>query len=440
MHFQKVKIYTLSVFALFYSISSLAQQTKDPFKINLSENGTSYIKFGMNFQVWGRYTELNSGSKIGNNVTSNTYDIVLRRLRLQAFGMLTEKVFMHLQLGQNNINNLQNSGQSNTALSILDALGEYHFSDKLHIGAGLTGWGAGTTRYSAQSSSTQLTLDNPLYQQNINTSAIFGNRNLSIYAKGIFNKLNYRIAVTKPFQNNTNNLNFNSTVSTEIPRMQYSGIFTYNFFEKETNTTPYSKATYLGTKRILNIGLGYLYQNKAMWHQDATTPSITKHDNLNVLGFDLFYDNPISSKGDAITLYVAYNNCNYGKNYIRSIAIPNPAINDSSLINGSGNGFIGVGTGNIFYSQAGYLFAKSENSKTKGKTQIYAAGQIADLETLETPMSLYELGVNYYLTGIVSPKITLGYQNRAVFEKVLSGKNPQIDRKSMLALQFQASF
>jgi hypothetical protein len=48
-------------------------------------------------------------------------------------GMLTDKVF-HIQFGQNNINFTQNSGPSNAPLSILDAVGEYHFNDQFHLG------------------------------------------------------------------------------------------------------------------------------------------------------------------------------------------------------------------------------------------------------------------------------------------------------------------
>jgi hypothetical protein len=36
---------------------------------------------------------------------------------------------------------------------------------------------------------------------------------------------------------------------------------------------------------------------------------------------------------------------------ILSISTPDPAVVDSSLLNGSGNGFIGVGTGNIYYDK-----------------------------------------------------------------------------------------
>jgi hypothetical protein len=354
-------------------------------------------------------------------------------------GMLTENVFFHIQLGQNNINFTQNTGPSNTPLSVLDALGEYHFSEKLHLGGGLTGWGAGTTRYSGNSSSSQLTLDAPIYQQNINISSTFGNRNLSIYAKGMFDKLSYRVAITNPYRNATSSLNLNSTISTATPKAQYSGMLTYAFADKETNTEPYNKGTYLGTKEIFNVALGYLTQSKAMWRVDPNDATGVLYDDMNILGLDVFYDKPIGGKGNALTLYAAYNNCNFGKNYTRSIATPNPAVADGSLINGSGNGFIGVGTGNIYYGQVGYLFSKPTNPNVKGRVQAYAAGQIADLEALDSPMSMYELGANYYLTGTLGPKLSLGYQSRAIFEKT-AVKYPQSDRKDMLVLQFQVSF
>ena len=417
-----------------------AQETKNPFKVNLSEDGSKYIKFGANFQLWGRYTELNPNSKIGDNVVSHSTDIVIRRLRLQAIGMLTDNVFFHIQLGQNNINFTQNTGPSNTPLSVLDALGEYHFSEKFHLGGGLTGWGAGTTRYSGNSSSTQLTLDAPIYQQNINISSTFGNRNLSLYAKGMFDRLSYRIAITNPYRNATSSLNLNSTVSTNTPKAQYSGMLTYAFADKEANSEPYNKGSYLGTKKIFNIAAGYMKQAKAMWRVDPNNSGGILYEDMNILGLDIFYDKPFSKKGDALTLYAAYNNCDFGKNYIRSIAVPNPAINDTSLINGSGNGFIGVGTGDIYYGQIGYLFSKPTNPNIKGRIQVYAAGQIADLEVLNNPMSMYELGANYYLTGTFGPKISLGYQNRAIFEKTSNTAYPQSDRKDMLVLQFQVSF
>ncbi|PTT04061.1 hypothetical protein DBR27_09830, partial [Flavobacterium sp. HMWF030] len=426
-----LRIVLILLFIVLNTISVLAQEK--PFNVvNISPDGAKYIKFGMNLQVWGRYSELNPGSKVGTTQVDETYDIVIRRLRLQAMGMITDNIFFHLQLGQNNINFTQNNGPSNAPLSVMDALGEYHFSNKLHIGGGLTAWGAGTTRYSANSSSSQLTLDTPMYQQFSNTSSTFGNRNLSIYAKGYLGKFNYRVAVTNPYRNTTNNLGLDSSISTETPRAQYSGILTYAFLDKESIEDAYHKGTYLGTKKVFNVALGYMAQANAMWH--LTPDAKIAYDDMKVLGFDVFYDSPISKRGDAITAYAAFNNNNYGKNYIQSVNTPNPAIGDNTLINGSGAGFLGVGTGNIYYAQFGYLFAKSENADRKGRFQPYAATQIADLEALNTPMTMYELGVNYYTTGTLGPKFSLNYQNRAIYDKTLTGQYKQSDRLGMVVL------
>ncbi|MCA1918430.1 MAG: OprO/OprP family phosphate-selective porin [Flavobacterium piscis] len=432
-----LRLALILLFVILNAISVLAQEK--PFNVvNISPDGSKYIKFGMNLQVWGRYAELNEGSKIGTNQVSDTYDIVIRRLRLQAMGMITDNIFFHLQLGQNNINFTQNNGPSNAPISVMDALGEYHFNKSLHIGGGLTAWGSGTTRYSANSSSSQLTLDTPMYQQFINTSSTFGNRNLSIYAKGDLGKFNYRVAITNPYRNANNNLGLNSTLSTETPRAQYSGILTYSFLDKESIEDAYHKGTYLGTKKVFNVSLGYLTQAKAMWH--LTPDATVAYDDMNVLGFDVFYDSPINANGAALTAYAAFNNNNYGKNYIQSVNTPNPAIGDNTLINGSGAGFIGVGTGNIYYAQLGYLFGKSDNESKKGRFQPYAATQIADLEALDTPMTMYELGVNYYTTGTLGPKFSLNYQNRAVYDKTLIGAYKQSDRLGMVVLQCQVSF
>ncbi|MFG4002423.1 hypothetical protein [Flavobacterium aquidurense] len=432
-----LRIVLILLFIILNTINVLAQEK--PFNVvNITPDGSKYIKFGMNLQVWGRYSELNPNSKIGINEVDETFDVVIRRLRLQAMGMLTDNIFFHLQLGQNNINFTQNNGPSNAPLSVMDALGEYHFSEKLHIGGGLTAWGAGTTRYSANSSSSQLTLDTPMYQQFANTSSTFGNRNLSIYAKGYLGKFNYRAAITNPYRNSNNNLGLNSTVSTETPRAQYSGILTYSFLDKESLEDAYHKGTYLGTKKVFNIALGYMTQAKAMWH--LTPDATVAYDDMKVLGFDVFYDSPINAKGAALTAYAAFNNNNYGKNYIQSVNTPNPAIGDNTLINGSGAGFIGVGTGNIYYAQLGYLFGKSDNEAKKGRFQPYAATQIADLEALDTAMTMYELGVNYYTTGTLGPKFSLNYQNRAVYDKTLIGAYKQSDRLGMVVLQCQVSF
>jgi hypothetical protein len=439
MKFLKTRVLVLLSIAFFGSLKLEAQtEKKKPFVLNLSEDGKQYIKFGMNTQVWARYTELNPNSAIGTNVVDHSEDIVIRRLRLQALGMLTENIFFHVQIGQNNINFASNTPSAQ--LAILDLLGEYHFNDKLHIGGGLTGWGAGTTRYSAQSSSSQLTLDTPIYQQNVNISSTFGNRNLSIYAKGLINKLSYRFAITNPYVNNSV-VGVNSSVSSSTPRAQYSAMTTYHFFETESTAEPFNKGTYLGIKKILNLGIGYMTQLKAMSHKSTLDPSVTEFDDMKVFGADVFYEAPLSVKGSALTLYGAFNNCNYGKNYTRTIAVPNPAKPNTNY-SGSGNGFIGVGTGNIYYTQVGYLFGKNSDEAKTGRFQMYASTEIAALEALDKPMTMYELGLNYYFKNNLGPKVTLGYQNRSIFENldIATNKLTQTDRKGMVILQMQVNF
>jgi len=416
------------------TVSLRAQAPKKPFTVNLSEDGKKYIKFGANAQIWGRYTELNNGSRVGNDLTTDAYDIVIRRLRLQAMGMLADKVFFHFQLGQNNINFLQNNNPSNSPLSIMDALGEYHFSNQFQVGGGINGWGAGTTRYSAQSSSSQLTVDAPIYQQN-NISGTFGNRNLTIYAKGMIDKWSYRIGVTNPYRNSSSAVGTSASVSNQTPNAQFLGMLTYQFLDKESNMEPYNKATYLGAKNVFNIGIGYMFQKDAMWRKSSSIANDTIFENMGVLGIDVFYERPLSAKGNTLTAYAAFNNCNYGENYLRMLATPNPASS------GTGSGFYGIGTGNIFYSQIGYLFPKANKEKAIARVQAYTAIEYASLNALNSPMTMIEAGVNYYITGTLGPKFTLGYQNRSVFEpKTGEQKLFQTTRNHMLTAQLQVNF
>jgi hypothetical protein len=44
-----------------------------------------------------------------------------------------------------------------------------------------------------------------------------------------------------------------------------------------------------------------------MWRVNPNDATSILYDDMNVLGLDVFYD-PISAKGDALTIYAAYNN------------------------------------------------------------------------------------------------------------------------------------
>lgn len=146
--FGKHLITATGAFTLAFSAG--VQMTKDR-KILLNEDGSQYLKFTMAAQVWARNTNLNPGSTI-NGYTSNNYsDIGIRRMRIQMFGQIADRVNIYTQIGQNNFNFLSDRKQG---FFIHDATGEYEaVRNKLSLGAGLTGW-SGLARFASPSEGT----------------------------------------------------------------------------------------------------------------------------------------------------------------------------------------------------------------------------------------------------------------------------------------------
>ena len=57
-------------------------------------------------------------------------------------------------------------------------------------------------------------------------------------------------------------------------------------------------------------------------------------------------------------------------------------------------------------------------------------------EALQKSMTMYELGLNYYIHGTVLNKLSLEYQSRPVYTKS-GGAYTEDGRKGMVVLQFQ---
>jgi hypothetical protein len=119
-----------------------------------------------------------------------------------------------------------------------------------------------------------LAYDAPLYQQSTNDATDQFLRKLSVYAKGKLGKLDYRLVLSKPMiaqkSAAVGPLNTNSDFSMKPPKLQGSGYLMYQFLDEESNLTPYVTGTYLGKKKVFNIGAGFQYQPDAMWHTTAT--------------------------------------------------------------------------------------------------------------------------------------------------------------------------
>ncbi|MHB8259441.1 MAG: hypothetical protein ACYDCN_04620 [Bacteroidia bacterium] len=456
-----------------------APLSKDGFKLNFKEDGSTWAKINFTSQLWLMDNQNNPGSTVNGVGTANSYQAALRRTRLIISSQVTDKVFIFGNIQADGITTVNPAGR-NTPLQVLDMTVEYKLLGKhLTMGGGLSGW-SGLSRYSNPQISTFLGADAPLYQQATSGINDVISRMMGIYAKGKFGKFDYRLSLNIPYPaintptaisnsvtvaSTTINPQFNaSEFATNKLQPQVQGYFMYQFLDQESNQTPYANTvgSYLGTKRVLNIGTGFRYQQNAMWQgnyaqgtNSTGTQIYTLKDTTRTAMFlwsvDLFYDAPINKeKGTALTVYAAYSHYNFGQNYIRMNNPLNPAngayanntgnFNPSlASFNGSGNQTPMVGTGSIYFAQAGYLLPKFKNGTA---FQPYGMFMYANYQALADPVIIWDAGVNYLIKGHQS-KFTLDYQSRPIFN--ISSADNQLHevksaRRGMIVLQYQVSF
>ncbi len=440
----------------------------DELRMKLNPDGSHYIKATFLNQVWLRYNDSNPGSTALGEPAGQTVDVGLRRTRLQLYGQLTDHVFFYFQFGQNNFNYLtQNAGNRKIEVFFHDALGEYKIwksNERLVLGYGLT-IANGLSRFSQPSIGTIMSMDVPVFAQATVDQTDEFSRKLSVYARGQLGRFDYRLVMSDPFPVNTNGaLPGSSTggINTTVPianssnaafaqvghEKQYQGFFMWNFFDKESHVTPYMTGTYLGKKKVLNLEGGFITQARATYTGDGVTN--TFHD-MNLWSVAAFYDAPLNKdKGTALSAYLGYFHTDYGPGYLRYNGVMNPANGGtpgttplstvSNPANGGafGNAFPMFGTGQQLYAQLGYLLKKDLLGEGHGTLMPYATVQSASLDRLTGQMTVYDIGINWFLKGHTS-KFTLDYQNRPVYSPV--GNNLVLsDRKAQIVLQYQIFF
>lgn len=415
---------------------------KPTLQLNLTPDGKQYIRVTFLNQLWLRYNESNPGTAVYGTPKPSTFDVSLRRTRVQLYGQFTDRVFFYTQFGQNNFNYLS---ARKIGAFFHDVIGEYAVvKNHLSLGGGLTAW-SGLARYASPSVGTLLGMDAPLFQQATNDATDQFLRKLSVYAKGKLGKFDYRIALTNPMPIETSTLapttiTKNSDFSLQAPKKQVQGYFMYQFLDQESNLTPYNTGSYLGAKRVFNIGAGFITQPDAMAHLDATGAVVTTA--VNLYAVDLFYDSPIDrAQHSAITVYGGYYRYDFGPGYIRNLGANNPAngvIMGQGSFNGSGNGFPLIGTGNIGFGQVGYLLPKKVLGENHGQLQPYASLMVATYDRLAEHMVNYDLGINWLVKGHDS-KFSLNYQHRPIFGTVVDANNQvaHTGGKGALVLQYQ---
>ena len=432
-----IKPFLKTLFLLSIISSGLLAQNRD-LRIKLNEDGSQYVKATFLNQTWIRWTQNNPGSLVDGFAEDNTFDIGLRRTRIQLFGKISDKVFFYTQLGQNNLSWI---GARKQGIFFHDAIGELELAkDKLSIGAGLTGW-VGFLRYSSPAIGSILSMDAPLYQQSTNDINDQFVRKYSIYAKGKMGKLDYRFGLSKPMSISQSTVHGttispNSLFAPNPPSLQTQGYFKYEFLDSESNLTPYNTGSYLGKKNVFNIGAGFIFQKDAMWHTTDNGTNIIR-ENMALYGVDVYYDRVVNpSTQTALTAYMAISSNDYGKNYVRNLGVMNPTNGGGTSFNGAGNSFPINGTGTLTYWQIGYLL-KNNLLGDWGTLQPYGALQTASLNLLDDTMMMYEVGFNWLIKGQAT-KVSINYQSRPVFE---NNNNEWVstDRKGMTVIQLQVS-
>ncbi len=460
------KILYTSVFTLAVCTMALAQGTTPaatekkpidysykPLTFKLNEDGSKYVRFIMWHQFWTTYTQNNAGTKDnkGNDQTAN-WDMALRRSRFLAYAQISPRFLVLTHWGINNQSFINGGASAGSNLSgaiggvssIIDSTGavtgvagsalsgsnsakrpQLYIHDawtefavvpgKLHIGTGLHYWN-GVSRMSSNSTLNIFSVDAPIFNWfNIEATDQFA-RQLGIYAKGQVGRLDYRLALNKPFVFGSSAAAIAAngiSVNAINEHWANAGYIDYMFWDKENNTLPYFVGSYLGSKKVLNIGAGW-YNHKGATASKATDGTVTSHDET-ILGADVYMELPINkAKGTMLHASATYYNMDFGPSYLRNLGILNMHTTAASTESwaGGGNAQPTIGTGQIIYAEAGFLLPKL---KTGHQIMPYATVTNKNFERIGKASTQFSLGCNFYIAGN-NAKITAEYQTRPTYK------------------------
>lgn len=418
----------------------------------MNEEKGHFVKLTFCNQAWLRYAQNNPGSGVAGNAMfqreNETTDIGLRRTRFQLMGKVSDRFFFYSQFGMNNFNYIS---ARKSGFFIHDALGEIHVLKQLDWGMGLTAW-TGFSRFSSPGVASIMGLDAPLFLQATNDANDQFLRKLSTYVKGKVGKLDYRLVLSKPMEFAYSTLYKKNTISTDAqfaptpPRLQTSGYVSYQFLDQESNMLPYQVGTYLGKKRIFNVGAGFQYQPKATWSTSNGGQDTAFHD-MKLFSADVYYDAPLDANGTrAISIYAVGTHYDFGPNYIRNIGVMNTADSVTTALgsfNGAGVAYPMIGSGNSVYVQIGYLGKALSKDGSSMRFMPYIGCQYSAYHKLNDPMLMMDAGLSLYIEEARS-KLTLALQNRPVFKSSTDANGNtlirQDQRLNAIILQYQVSY
>lgn len=414
------------IFSLNLILISIFSANAQAIRYNFDSTQQRYIGLSGYGQFWLRRTDLNPGSIVNGKERPSFTDISIRRLRLKLYGQLTNNLGIVLQVGQNNLN----TNNKESEFKILDAYTHYKFARWLNVGLGKSAW-TGLSRYAAPSTSTLLSSD--IFYNSLPVLNIYDDmmRRPSVFAFGQIKKLDYRVILAQPYLSapTTAPESTQTQFANNYSSRQVSWYIKYQLKDKE-NQGPFAPATYTNGHQVLSLGIGQLHQDNATWY---LLENDTIFHSMKLAAIDIFGHMPLGNK-TAITFYGMYLDSNLGKNFLRYLG-PNSISNTGSKnisANGPGSRAPVIGTGEVIMAQVGILIPMDIL-----KLQPSFSLQYADYEALDDKMVFYDLSLNAYFD--MHSKITLGYQNRPVYENI-EGKITEQDRRGLCLLQYQYKF
>lgn len=412
-------------------------------QLPLQSDSSHVLNFYLWSQLWFRAIENNPGTWVNGQPEAWSSEVAVRRARMMLTAQLGPRWLLVTHLGINNqsfsqggapLGGVTGGGGNFTAgkkpgLFFHDVWQEYAWKTdaaqsadwSLYTGIGLHFWN-GFSRMSSPSTIRFLTLDAPMFNWlTLELTDQFG-RQMGVYAKGHFKQWQYRMSLNKPFAVNelppvvAGARTLNQAVDNNAGNpWAAAGYFVYQFFDREDHHMPFTAGTWLGKKKLLQLGAGFYSSQGATVSNRlgaANDTLLQKHAALSV-SLDVFVEWPLRNN-TAFTAYsVAYWH-QWGPNYYRTVGVMNPGSNDPNFVgqrsdNGPGNARPLLGSGSLWYTQAGYLMPPLGRQKIQ--LQPFAAISYHDLQFFKQPAMGYDAGINLLLDG-QRAKISLQYAAR----------------------------
>lgn len=461
-----MKIHRLSIVCfLCYSllnVSQLRAQGSDIYgpglKVNIDEKGEKYVRFLIWNQVWARSGANNPGTLENDVPSDHTWDIGARRLRFLAYAQISPRYMILSHFGINNQSFVSGgaSGATGTGaygqgkkpgIFFHDVWNEYAVIPDMnplsgtpneytfYIGGGLHYW-SGLSRLTSASTLNFLAVDAPIFNWPLIENSDQFARQFGLYAKGKLARLWYQVSLNKPFATNMEPAREGIAVDHNTGKPGYGGYFDWEFLEGESQLLPFRVGSYLGSKRVFNLGAGFYINPQGTQSRDAAD-IILQHD-IKLFSVDAFLDLPFGSESNrmAVTAYSVFYDYDFGPNYLRNIGIMNTGVSNPDFtgqraMEGPGNARAMMGTGQIWYTQAGLVLPKL-SAKSKTRLQPFAAYTYKKFQAHQQHGNFWDLGANLLLDG-QNAKITGQYSTRPLFNEA----GYRFDNKGEFILQLQ---